>query len=95
MDKHTPGPWKVNGADNAIVGQRDGLPECIGQVFNVVHGRSYPNEWSPVSSANARLIAAAPRMLDLIRDVLNDDDNSVSNPYAERARAILRDVKGS
>ena len=28
------------------------------------------------------------------RGALNEDDNSVSNPLAERFRAILRDVEG-
>lgn len=103
---HTPGPWTIQGPDAAIVGVRDGLPECIGQVFNAAHGRQYPGAWSPVSTANARLIAAAPSLMDALARLmikLDEDEWAPDDPtdaaHVEttkaEARALLTQLEGT
>lgn len=59
MSQHTPGPWYATAS----------APE--GSVFSHDHELIVP--WSPLQSdrkmANARLIAAAPEMLDALREL--------------------------
>jgi hypothetical protein len=67
MNKHTPGPWTYTGnghdeivAPNVIVLEDDGGcgdPSCCGPA-------SY---WVAISSDNARLIAAAPELLEALK----------------------------
>lgn len=75
--KHTPGPWKV--ITNNLV--RDSHGNCI-------HGDSsfIRNE------ANARLIAAAPELLELVKyslDCLVDDKKT-----AEEFKKLIAKVEG-
>ena len=58
-DKHTPGPWKVDGTYIYEVQQDKILAEV----------ETYNNNELPYE-ANARLIAAAPEMLDLLGECL-------------------------
>lgn len=58
---HTPGPWLVTGGNatpcvNDLTGRDVAWPS---------RGRGYP------AMANARLIAAAPELLDALRDVVS------------------------
>ena len=69
MSKHTPGPWKVTSeSHNPLIECEDGY--VIAQIKGVslsVEGFNY--------EANARLIAASPKMyelLDKLRNVIND-----------------------
>ncbi len=64
--KHTPGPWKQEG--NNIVA--DYTATC-GVVASV---SAMPNKWE--TEANARLIAAAPELLEALRDVMGWYDTS-------------------
>jgi hypothetical protein len=68
--KHTPGPWRIDGS-GAIAGIRpgdSGLPLAVSQVFKPIHYGD--NRDSQIQFANARLIAAAPRMLEALRTAL-------------------------
>lgn len=65
MSKHTPGPWSVR-EDIGAVFDRDGLPIATG-------GSESYEEYQ----ANARLIAAAPELLEACKqayDVIDDMD---------------------
>ena len=70
---HTPGPWHVgtNGGcakDHAI---------CAGPiVIAEVYGCGYPigKGWSPGSAADARLIAEAPAMRDVLGMILHNQE---------------------
>lgn len=81
MSAHTPGPWKVTDTDwmkgYRIQAVVSGPNGDIAQVTNV---------------PDARLIAAAPRMLALIKLLLNDPGHV---DIDRETRAILRDVEGS
>jgi len=70
-----------------IVGQRDGLPECVGLVFNVGHGKREANEFGPVARANAALILTAVTNAEGIHEhgVLPNDLDGI----IRQMRAIL------
>lgn len=62
--RHTPGPWTVTDEDSPLVSDADGT--YIAQVFSRTGcdvGSLRPNY-----AANARLICAAPAMLEALRD---------------------------
>ena len=93
MPAHTPGPWRAEGRDI-----RQGQENLIAQV-----ARQFDNNGGddPIRNANARLIAAAPRMLDLLKHVPHNNMTathrmveSVAGCPGCEARAILRDVEG-
>lgn len=73
--KHTPGPWKLFIDDTG--GQWSGWPLCIDAENDddktvVRTGGQWPYEWDAAMSqreavANARLIAAAPELLEALR----------------------------
>jgi hypothetical protein len=81
MSKHTPGPWRyVPGgghATNRIVGagdiQKYGWPEPINGVSNASYSDTVCSDVGdidlPGPAANAKLIAAAPEMLDALKEV--------------------------
>ena len=60
--QHTPGPWTNDAVDGALVDAKvNGRLVAIAEVFHV--------ETDASREANARLIAAAPRMLEWVRMV--------------------------
>ena len=62
MSKHTPGPWKIGATPpngEQTIGTQQGLMVAVATT-----GANTPTE------ANARLIAAAPELLDLLNKVL-------------------------
>ena len=87
--KHTPGPWGVSLIASAhVVGPNNrGICSTGGYQSNL---KDYHNE----NLANARLIAAAPEMFELIKrlafcaglDFFPDDDD------AEKAREIIERI---
>ena len=92
MDKqaqHTPGPWSVTPSGN--VGSKIAMTR-VATVKGIV---TRPEE----ADSNARLIAAAPRMLEFIKSILDPADLSTDPEklidfYERQARVILRDVEG-
>lgn len=89
--QHTPGPWEMGesrdhyfeGADvndgRRVIWGPDGMEVCL------VRDRG------GMTAANARLIAAAPRMLEFITEIAAR--GYVANQIAV-ARAILREIEG-
>ena len=75
MTGHTPGPWSVycndsRGYKTGICASSDQLPpgdECIAQIW-AADDRHFPGG-VPEAEANARLIAAAPDLVQLLDDV--------------------------
>ena len=75
MSKHTPGPWKWYGPNLLCGGERqsenilnsadDGKPYGM-------HSALIEHHWDgDVAKANARLIAAAPELLEALRDLVD------------------------
>jgi hypothetical protein len=67
MSTHTPGPWAVHRDGYTITGNRAFIATCI----------AVPNE----TAANARLIAAAPDLLDAL-DRIRKDLQRMSDGYS-------------
>jgi len=94
MSKHTPGPWNVSE-------EWDGTSIKAGQ-FHVTHtiqscGFHSPEEDKAVTQANARLIAAAPDLLEaliLLEHEMVESGNAGSTDYGwspaiEKTRAAI------
>lgn len=84
MSKHTPGPWKVNADEYGnVLGVRATNDATICQINWMIRKRG-----GLQAEANARLIAAAPEMLEALRLVMSDD-RLMNAMKREQARAIL------
>ena len=94
MSAHTPGPWNVEhpfGEPGVYVVAKS----------TALIAKVYPadGEWvvdqRTSTKANARLIAAAPRMLAELKMLRNEyDAEAIDEHSMERIAAILRDVEG-
>lgn len=69
--KHTPGPWRIGDAGNTIFGPDKGeiLPEIVASVKGGTCNQSAISRCYTMQ-ANARLIAAAPEMLDAMKSAV-------------------------
>ena len=93
MTQHTPGPWVIVG--HQIEGptkDQDGFDRVVAYV----HLRQ-PRNGS--AEANARLIAAAPEMLAVLRRLVAVDANPAADSLdvtrvADDARALLAKIEG-
>lgn len=65
MTKHTPGPWRIGDAGAAIFGPKTDAPSPA----TIVSAMGKAGGDVSAMRANARLIAAAPDMLNALRDV--------------------------
>jgi hypothetical protein len=98
MKQHTPGPWIVHTSGSYIeVGQpwpsdgREKPPHPIGVCVARMTGHS------PVAHADARLMAAAPELLEILLAYVELEESAApysSSPMRERARAIIAKAKG-
>lgn len=97
--KHTPGPWAVDDGmynpNPLIVAASEAGPLTVAEVLDDV----YPDVAAQL--ANARLIAAAPEMLDLIRrqvgamgDGPMSDMNYAGINWLKDAREVLAKAEG-
>ena len=73
MNKHTPGPWSY-------------WPECIGDGGRVTQDGTGQHIAAPTlyfkreqTEANARLIAAAPELLEVLQDLMECRDALLNN----------------
>ena len=87
MTRHTPGPW---------VGTTSGIKALGGWILHSVFGRTFEE-----AQANARLIAAAPEMLAIIRKDAENFDAAVhgrrlvhhDGELAKERRALLARIE--
>jgi hypothetical protein len=71
MSEHTPGPWELQGSMNSttmLIGRPGKWPIQYGEEIARVDVRRSPEHGGPhpVQYANARLIAAAPELLEAL-----------------------------
>ncbi len=85
MSKHTPGPWKPTYESDPyrLVDHTDG------REIAAVSGVDNENR-----DANARLIAAAPDLLEALKGLLPMWESGVSEPWVEAAKAAIAKAEG-
>jgi hypothetical protein len=78
MAQHTPGPWKLSLPDETAVASFDGAE------IAAVQGDYDDDDVWPVMAANARLIAAAPEMIECLDEGRRaiGDHNAQADCYA-------------
>ena len=84
MRQHTPGPWRVGDAGATVFGPKSDkpVPEIVATVRH---------------KANARLIAAAPEMLELLKCYIGAHKSMTPQTlerYDAEARALLAKMRG-
>lgn len=81
-NRHTPGPWEVR--------EVDGL-------FAVAHRYGWVLESNDVEQdrADARLIAAAPEMFELLERVIDPNECNKCQEIEDRINEIIKRVKGN
>ena len=88
---HTPGPWHYRRGDewsHSVVTHHGTLPDGSQNCWTVADINKMRE---PEHEANARLIAAAPELLEALKRLLTDEDY----PQAERvARAAIAKATG-
>jgi len=100
MTKHTPGPWTIDtisgwtdGSDRDlngdiwIRGAGDVLP--FGKVFTDTEEREIDPEIIPERIANARLMAAAPELLDALQGLADCAGLTWLNGYKDELDAAM------
>jgi hypothetical protein len=104
--KYTPGPWSVFA--QPITGRGDAILEVVEQIMATepMSDRFYLinadgkcpalTGCGPTSEANARLIAAAPELVEALRATLNalEKLDAGETKVAARARALLARIEG-
>jgi hypothetical protein len=97
MSKHTPGPWVVNDIRDCgtFIQTKEEFENgrlTIGVVESATNRTYYPTRYE--AKANARLIAAAPELLDALQHVLAASDagdmDSLANAASEARAAIAK-----
>ena len=78
MSKHTPGPWATRESATHVTVTN----ACGDAVF-------HEDKRIPGVMADARLIAAAPELLDACKAALSDDQ-----PYIDKCRAAIAKATG-
>ena len=93
MSKHTPGPWSVSYGTDISGIENDTEAGCVGQV-DVAH--VYLRTVDGRTEANARLIAAAPELLEAARLVIawyeSEDDRSTADFYQRMEMCRLSEI---
>jgi hypothetical protein len=88
---HTPGPWQVNSNDPLHVCDADGESRGCSPIAFVQVGND--GRWA--AKANARLIAAAPELLERLEELLEYSENLRGSGVYSRARAAIRAATGA
>jgi hypothetical protein len=88
--KHTPGPWVINDlyAETEIHG-----PQNSGAMIAVMRPWGMASDEPNPQHANARLIAAAPELLEALQGVLRVADRATDE--FDAARAAIAKATGS
>lgn len=88
--KHTPGPWRVGDAGCTVFG-----PPREGKAPVIVAKTSSKPIASDGQKDNARLIAAAPELVEVVRQMIDHPDSVIPAQTHFEARALLARIDGS
>lgn len=96
MSKHTKGPWEVVRTDAGIIVRTESAKKTRAGAsrYAAIGGfdRSDPEQLAE-ALANARLIAAAPELLEALKDLL--EQTGIDGWWAEKARDAIAKATGS
>lgn len=94
--KHAPGPWRITPAGSITSSNHEIVIPTKDHVID--HDCNPINDGFGRASANARLIAAAPELLEMLERfmALDDwsDDSIAPRELSDSAHALVRKVKG-
>jgi hypothetical protein len=90
VNAHTPGPWTAEGENNCWV---DGC-NAEGQTA-LVAKVSFGSPATQEQRANARLIAAAPELLEALKEMLLQHGVRGGNGPSAKARAAIKKATGA
>ena len=91
--KHTPGPWCLSDESPMII--EDECKVIVGSASTYPNSGYFPGQKE--AEANARLIAAAPELLEALEKALDDsacDGDQCGTEWHELARAAIAKAKG-
>lgn len=84
MSKHTPKPWKYDSSGQTVRAEDDQLGIADIRGFGRLSKRHGVEAACEIMDANGRLIAAAPEMYELLKELRNSVDcnigKSIGNP---------------
>lgn len=85
MSKHTPGPWVIRYKDAVYAQSERFIADCELTPYD-----ARPQPPNSTDAANARLIAAAPELLEALRDALTviEQDMSIVERNKKRDKVI-------
>ena len=86
--KHTPGPWFLDDAIDVDLPNHIGISSDKHGLLAQVVWKMEDDERTPECEANARLIAAAPELLEFVKEWL-DRQGSDENYMTAKARAAI------
>ena len=85
---HTPGPWTIHETDRSTLIIKDYTPHAhVGVIAKITWRMVHP-----ASVANARLIAAAPDLLEALKEIVAISDRK-HNAW-DRAKAAIAKAEG-
>ena len=99
MSKHTPGPWEANGYHirQRITGTRR-IAEVAYAGPHHTPPHEYPKSCRLVDEANARLISAAPDLLEALEAIMGSDvfewNGSAAFWLQDKVKAAINKAKG-
>ena len=96
--KHTPGPWQADEMACYVWGKdENGGPFTVAEIRGWAHLSSHhtDDEAIAIQTANARLIAAAPEMYEMLSKLREEMDNLSFNLQTERDIEYAEDTRDS
>lgn len=94
MSKHTPGPWRVEIDDSPDAAWAWQWPTIVSDEYEVVGTEGMYGDLE-TDMANARLIAAAPDLLEALKEVFADHDAINRLSWIDRAAAAIAKTGGA
>jgi N-acetyl-anhydromuramyl-L-alanine amidase AmpD len=82
--KHTPGPWEFNGGRQVVFQDSERYKDC--DLWDI----QYEDESE--MKANAKLIAAAPELLEALKIMLEDNGYDIDSPieqFSKRTQQVI------
>jgi hypothetical protein len=94
MSKHTSGPWFTDEADHDCPNQNIRIKRRAHTICTVFIDDAPVHDFNATQRANARLIAAAPDLLDALEDAIADREGYSMHDWLDKARAAFAKATG-